>query len=255
VEHINRPPVWANSTDWLDKSALRAYKRAYGGFTREEMRCWEAWMETAQVAQSIKDTMEAIKWRRSIRKYKADSVDESMVRQVIEAAILAPSGQNTQPWDFVVVTDPDIKLKLVEFLFGAHRTYFGEVRVDGGIDDDLDERVKRRYGTFAQTPVFVVGCLHRKRRLVKDSFDDAAYFWDVLSVGAAMENLIIAAASFELGTCWLGTPAFREEAIKELLGIPESVKIFGVTPLGYPDESPGARPRDPYDQVVHSERW
>ncbi len=202
----------------------------------------------------VMGVMESIRWRRSIRRYRPDPVDQEAVRLVLEAATLAPSGQNAQPWDFVVVTDPGTRFKLAEFLFGAHRKYFGEARVDAVAGADLDARLNR-YTGLAQAPVFIVVCLHRKRRVMKQDYDADAYLWDVLSVGAAMENLIIAASSLGLGTIWLGTPNLQEGSLKELLGLPEDVKIAGVTPLGYPDESPKSRPRDPLEQVVHRDRW
>ena len=211
-------------------------------------------MDELQADPATTAVMEAIRARRSIRKYKPDPVDEGKLRLVIEAAILAPNAFNAQPWDFVVVTAPETRAKVAAVVMGGHRRLFGEARKDAVAGAELEERLMRFSG-LAQAPAFIVPCLHRKRLPLKEGFDSHAAFWDVLSVGAAVENLIIAATALGLGTCWMGSLALREDALKELLDIPAAAQIAGVLALGQPDESPKPRPRDPFEQVVHYDRW
>ena len=75
----------------------------------------------------------------------------------------------------------------------------------------------------------------------------------MLDIGIAMEHLILAAADRGLGTCWIG--AFDEQIAKEALGVPENVRVVASTPLGYPDESPGPRPRKSMEEVRCSNKY
>lgn len=216
-------------------------------------------MEGSKVDLATMATMEAIRARRSIRRFKDDPVDGDTVRLLLEAATLAPSAHNAQPWDFVVVNEPETRLKLVDLIHQGHRRLHSEVRKDAPTTaEELEQRmaqVRERFSTFAGVPVYIVVCFNRKRKFVKDAFDASSYIWDILGVGAAIENLLITATALGLGTVWLGSTVLRAEAVKELLGIPEEVHLVAVIPLGYPDESPPSRPRDSLEKVVHYNRW
>ncbi|MEM2885801.1 MAG: nitroreductase family protein [Thermoproteota archaeon] len=155
------------------------------------------------------DFMEVVSKRRSIRKYRPDPVPEEVLNQVLEAARLAPSGGNAQPWHFVVVKDPEKKRAL-------------------GISDWAQ-----------QAPVVIVGCTEAPSQT---------------DIAIAFEHLVLAAANFGLGTCWIGRWGADGE-IKRALNIPADVRVLAVTPLGYPAESPPARPRKPLSQIVHRERF
>ena len=201
------------------------------------------------------ETLAAIKKRRSIRQYQPHPVEEEKVMAVLEAARWAPSAVNGQPWDFIVVREPEVRQRLVELILGAHRTVFSQASTEPVSGSQLDQRMQDVYSSLPQAPVYVVVCLHRKRAYVKQEYDQGAFLFDVESVAAAMENLLLAAADQGLGTCWMGAPLFTEADIKGLMGIPDDVTIFGVTPLGYPAEDPGPRPRDPLPAIVHFDRW
>ncbi|MDP6100245.1 MAG: nitroreductase family protein [Dehalococcoidia bacterium] len=201
------------------------------------------------------ETLAAIKKRRSIRQYQPQPVEDEKVMAVLEAASCAPSAVNGQPWGFIVVRELEIRQRLSELILGAHRTVFSQASTQPVSGSELDQRMHDVYASLPQAPVYVVVCLHRKRAYVKQEFDQGAYLFDVESVAAAMENLLLAAADQGLGTCWMGAPLFAEADIKGLMGIPDDVTIFGVTPLGYPAENPGPRPRDPLPTIVHFDRW
>jgi nitroreductase len=166
------------------------------------------------------DFMDVVRKRRSIRRYKPDHVPKEVLSQVLEAARLAPSGGNCQPWHFVVVKDSDTKGKL-------------------GI------------GEFASAaPVVIVGCA--------DPVDPAAAGTYLIDVSIAFEHIVLAAANFGLGTCWqLGWSAKpgAEEAMKKLLGVPEHMKIVAVTPLGYPADPPRPKDTKALSEIVHYEKF
>ena len=161
------------------------------------------------------DFMEVVKKRRSIRRYKPDPVPEDLLSQILEAARLAPSAGNRQPWHFIIVRDEDKKKHL-------------------GIPPWASE-----------APIVIVGCADTETRGEPTCFIDVAI---------AFEHIVLAAANFGLGTCWIGRLG-RDEAIKETLGIPEHIRVIAVTPLGYPDETPSPKPRKELSEIVHHDKF
>lgn len=162
------------------------------------------------------DVLTAIRTRRSIRKFKPLPVPEDKLAAVLEAARLAPSAGNRQPVKFVVVTDPDLRAKLVPM--ARNQAFVGEA---GAV---------------------IVACA-----------SDAAMKWHMVDVAIAVDHLTLAAHELGLGTCWIG--AFEPEPIKGLLGIPEEAKIVVLLPLGVPDMEGVAKPRKTKEEVVSFNKW
>lgn len=168
--------------------------------------------------------LEVIQKRRSVRKYKEDPIPEKALMRVLEAARLAPSGKNFQPWKFIIVKDKALKEKLAQASAGQ---FF-----------------------MAEAPIIIVGC----------GFPDNCYAhmgrymksWSV-DVTIALEHLILQAQEEGLGTCWIGS--FEEEEVKAILNIPENVKVLALTPLGYPDEIPRFRGRKSLDEIISYDRF
>jgi len=168
--------------------------------------------------------LDVIQKRRSVRKYKEDPIPEKALMRVLEAARLAPSGKNFQPWKFIIVKDKVLKEKLAKASAGQ---FF-----------------------MAEAPIIIVGC----------GFPDNCYAhmgrymksWSV-DVTIALEHLILQAQEEGLGTCWIGS--FEEEEVKAILNIPENVKVLALTPLGYPDEIPRFRGRKSLDEIISYDRF
>lgn len=168
--------------------------------------------------------LDVIQKRRSVRKYKEDPIPEKALMRVLEAARLAPSGKNFQPWKFIIVKDKALKEKLAQASAGQ---FF-----------------------MAEAPIIIVGC----------GFPDNCYAhmgrymksWSV-DVTIALEHLILQAREEGLGTCWIGS--FEEEEVKTILNIPENVKVLALTPLGYPDEIPRFRGRKSLDEIISYDRF
>jgi len=158
--------------------------------------------------------LDVVRKRRSIRRYKPDPVPDQVLEQVLEAARLAPSAGHRQPWHFIVVKDPKTRQRL-------------------GIAS-----------WAAEAPVVIVGCTD----------PETSSMWHIVDLTIAFEHLVLAAANFELGTCWLGQMDF-DEHIKEVLGIPEHMKVVAVTPLGYPAETPGPKARKSLSEIVHYDKF
>ena len=165
--------------------------------------------------------MQAVRARRSIRKFLDKPVEEEKLLAVLEAGQLAPSAKNMQDWKFIVVRDFATRQKLAE--------------------------AARDQQFVGQAPVVIAAC--GTSDLVM-TCGQPAY---AIDVAIALDHMTLAAASLDLGTCWIG--AFYEEKVKEILGVPQEVRVVALLPLGYPAEQPGPRPRKSLDDVVAWEHW
>ncbi|MBJ6726773.1 nitroreductase family protein [Geomesophilobacter sediminis] len=172
------------------------------------------------------DVLQVIADRRSIRKYTDAPVEKEKIEQVLNAARLAPSWKNLQCWRFLVLTDPEQKGRLLEAFPG-----------------DNPGR-----GALAAAPCVIVVCADPTESGVENGIE---YY--IADTAIAFEHLCLAAHSLGLGTCWMGW--FDEAPIKAALGIPEGIRIVGMTPLGYPDQQPKPRPRKALAEIAFFEKW
>lgn len=185
------------------------------------------------------EVIEAIKTRRSIRRYKPRPVKEEDIQTVLEAARWAPSWRNTQCWRFVVVQDSEVKNKLADTLRYA----------TGGENPSAP--------AIRSAPVVIVACAelgksgYLKGETVTPATDKGDWF--MFDVALAMQNLVLAAQSLGLGTVHVGLFDAREAA--DVIGLPEGVVCVEMTPLGYPDEEPQARPRKELSDFVFYNRY
>ena len=178
------------------------------------------------------EVLEAIKTRRSIRKYTTDPVDDQTLATVLEAARWAPSWANTQCWRFVVVRDSATKSKLA---------------------DTLNETNPAR-DAIRNAPLVIAACAelgktgHKDGEIVTDKGD-----WFMFDVALAMQNLVLAAHSLGLGTVYVGRFDAKEAA--KILAVPEGYCAVAMTPLGYPAETKDLRPRKELPEIVFYDKW
>ncbi|MDH7486722.1 MAG: nitroreductase family protein [Anaerolineae bacterium] len=156
------------------------------------------------------DFYETIRRRRSVRRYSDQPVPEEAITRCLEAARLAPSWRNGQPWRFIVVRDRNTIRRLTRANWGA-----------GAINLWLKD-----------APVLVVACADPRPSGLKG---DQPYY--LVDVAIALEHLVLAATAEGLGTCWIG--GFSEEKVREILGIPPHIRVVAMTPLGYPADEKG----------------
>ena len=166
--------------------------------------------------------LELIKSRYSVRAYKNDPVEEEKLQTILEAAVLAPTAANRQPFQIIVV------------------------RTEG-----RSEELKQIYNKdwFSQAPLLLCGVGVPRRGWVRE---DMRRYLDV-DVAIVMDHLILAAADQGLGTCWIA--AFNAKAAREILALPDDVEPLIFTPLGYPADSPSEKQRKPLEELVRYERW
>jgi len=161
--------------------------------------------------------------RYSVRKYQAKEVEREKILQVLEAARVAPSAVNFQPWHFIVLTEKDIK-------------------------DKIAQVYPRDW--FAEAPVIIVACgdhsVSWKRKDGKDHCD--------IDLAIAVEHITLAAADLGLGTCWVC--AFDAELCHEILELPENLEPIALIPLGYPlEESVPPKKRKSLEEIVSWEGY
>ncbi len=168
------------------------------------------------------DVLSAIQGRRSIRQYSARFVEDEKLGKVLEAARLSPSASNRQSWKFVVVRDDETRAKLTE---AAGRQAF-----------------------VGQAPVIIVACGTDPEGIMM-----CGQHRHSIDLSIATAYMLLEAHEQGLGTCWLGS--FDEKKVKEILNIPEGVRVVAITPLGYPAEEPAPRPRKKVDEIVCHEKY
>jgi coenzyme F420-0:L-glutamate ligase / coenzyme F420-1:gamma-L-glutamate ligase len=193
-------------------------------------------------------TLELIRRRRTARSHAAGPVPDDALRCVLEAVRWAPSAANRQPWQLVVVTDAALKEQLrAAFLAEA-------------ADRDARYRtVTERQADLLLAPVVIAVCGDEG---VKESFVNADEIGKpvqddlfLLTMGAAIENLLLAATAAGLTSTWIARAA-RVPAVRELLGVPANVALVALVALGA-GEPPGSSEhmRRPIAEKLHSERW
>ena len=162
------------------------------------------------------EVLEAIKTRSRIRAYKPDPVPEEVLEEILEAGRWAPSAANSQPWEFIVFTDPEIKRRLARAFM---------------------------YGPFlVEAPVGIM--------VVVDFWKSPCQIQDGT---LAAYSMMLAAHGLGLGTCWVN-PSVNESEVKEILGIPREKQVICALALGYPAEAP-TKERKKLKDMVYRERW
>lgn len=177
--------------------------------------------------------IKAIETRRSIRKYKNKPVEEEKIKELIESARLAPSGDNSQPWNFIIVKSQEMREKLAA--------------------------VSHNQKWMAQAPLFIV-CVADIRSRIKDGelfIDESSDIPEVKQMirdtAIAAEHIVLQAEDMGLGTCWIAW--FKQKEIKEVLGVPDDKYVLSIIIVGYADEEPNMRPRKNAEDIVRHEKW
>ena len=165
--------------------------------------------------------METVKGRRSIRAYDSKPVEKEKIEAVLEAARLAPSARNRQKWRFIIVTDPQTKDKMLD---ACNNQPF-----------------------LKQAPAIIVACGQ------EPGIMSCGQPVETIDLSIAFSFMILKAYEEGLGTCWLGN--FNKDKVKSALNIPDDVSVVAVTPIGYPAESPNAKPRASLDEIVSWDKY
>ncbi len=192
---------------------------------------------------------EVIASRRSIRKFKPKDISADTVNQLLDAARLAPSGSNTQPARFIVVQSPGAKEALGQctpYKFIVKAAVIFVCCADLSAITTRDARVGEllQEGAFEGVDVDVSGAMAASS--VMDAEAIKAYL--SMNVAIAIEHIVLKAVDLGLGSCWVGK--FDRGKLKDCLTLDENIFPVVLLPVGYPDQSPKARPRLPLDEYI-----
>jgi len=174
---------------------------------------------------------EAIKGRRSVRKFNSQPVPRATLERILDLALWAPSGMNRQEWFFVAVQGQkkDELLKIFSSAFATFRPNLEKVFADR---PKIVEGMKQFFQTYGGAPVFILGYAGKS----------GSGNWDTHSTALALQNLLLAAYAEGLGAVWTDGILVKESEINALMGV-EGRKLVAVVPVGYPDEVPRTPPR------------
>lgn len=188
----------------------------------------------------MSNLQDAIRQRRSIRKFSRKAVPKALILAVLEAAGWGPSAHNAQPWRFIILQDANVKQELAQKM--ADEWAAGLAR-DGAVAEESKriERMER----FTNAPGLVLACLTMDglRKYPDEKRQNYERDLAVESLGASLENMLLAAQAVGLGACWYCAPAFCKEIVRRVLKIPESIEPSALIAMGYPAESPPAPPK------------
>ncbi len=208
----------------------------------------------------VQAVMKVIQDRRSIRQYTDEPVSEEALEMILEAARQAPSGENAQPWRFIIVKDPETRKRMGAIAGGGSGRRFTAEFVTQKMQErfaTLEDEAKRKAAFekltsgqvsafLAEAPVNIVVCGRKD-------------VWDLpYDTSAAIENMLLMVTALGLGACWVIAPCIDirdEERLKDLLGVPEGLKIVSIVAVGHPARYPRPRPRIPLHELVYREKW
>jgi len=163
--------------------------------------------------------------RRSIRNFWDKKVEDKKIGMILEACRWSPSAGNRQPWEVIVVDDYEIISKLA----------------DAAFDQDW----------IKTAPIVLAVCINKE--IAESGFGDRGEFYALETIGASIQNMMLAAYSLGLGSCCVS--AFDDDEIKEILNCPKIIKPAALIPIGYPKEDPEMPERDEINQFSYTNQY
>ena len=185
-----------------------------------------------------------IEQRRSIRSFRPEPVDRSLLDTLIEAACLAPAPHHSRPWRFVVIDTDAAKLALAD---GMGARWAADLEADGVAPERIGELVDASHAKITSAPTLVLGCLtwDGLDRYPDEARQRAEWGMALLSLGASVENFMLSAADAGLASCWVAAPIFCPEAARDALDLPAEWLPHALVLVGHPDPAYVARERPP----------
>jgi len=199
---------------------------------------------------------EAINTLRSIRRFKPEPVEEEKIKTILEAAIKAPNASMMDPWHFVVVRDLEKKKKFSPLYHRAFKMYHGERYT---MTDDVRKRLEKAKHfaeNIHEVPVMIFVFMDPRKRVVKEGFLNETNLVAMYgTIFPAIQNMMLAARGLGLGSVLTTMLNLFEGDVKEILGVPEHIKLVAMVAVGYPAVKFGPPRRNPLDWFVHWEHW
>lgn len=192
------------------------------------------------------DFFEVVHAQRACREFADTPVADADLEAVLDAAVHAPSAENRQPWEFVVVRDPTTRTAigaLMERAWQSGGREWSRSRLSAAMLADVDRGMT---GGFAGAPVHVVVAVDTGRGLAAAAAE---------SIYPAVQNLLLAATARGLGSALTTIALGAGDELRDLVGLPDSVRPMAVVPLGHPARPLGPPRREPFGVHTHRERY
>ena len=196
------------------------------------------------------DFFDVARSQRAMRRLKPDPISDADLWTILETATMAPSGGNRQPWNFIVVRDPEKKKKIGAWYLDAWEKAYGPQREAF----NATPGTQRTYRSadhlarhLADVPVLIIATIKKAQFAIGPTLGASIY--------PAVQNIMLAARALGLGTTLTTLHKMHEDEVKQLLGIPEDVETMALIPLGVPEGKFGVPDRLPAEKVVYWDEW
>ncbi|MBT3182485.1 MAG: nitroreductase [Deltaproteobacteria bacterium] len=180
----------------------------------------------------MKNFIDLASARRSVRKYKSDPIPGDVLDKILRTGQLAPSGNNSQPWRFIIIDDEEVKRNLCEV--SGKQKWIIESPITIAIVADMKSKIKPE---FRDNDISIDDQEHRE--VLLKTVRDATI---------AADHMVMAATDEGLGTCWIAL--FEQDDIRPVLNVPQHCYVVAIITIGYPDEAPSAKPRKPLSDIA-----
>ena len=178
--------------------------------------------------------MNEITLRRSIRKYLDKPVDDDKVMRLLESARLAPSGNNSQPWHFIIIRDEGIRQRI------AKTSHDQEWMLSAPLFIACVADIRSRIESAVEIVLDEESPQNDLKKIIRDT-------------AIAAEHIVLEAVNEGLGTCWVGW--YTQNEIRPILGVAADKYVVAILTVGYADEDPRPRPRKEFKEMIHYDRW
>jgi F420 biosynthesis protein FbiB-like protein len=202
------------------------------------------------ITLDVADTLDAVlAGRRSIRTYEDRPVPEDVLERVLAAAAQAPSPHHSFPWRLAVLTGPEAKTALADAMGAKWRA---DLLGDGLGEAEIAVELEKSHRRLTASPVVLIGAVYTEPL---DEYPDPARqqaetLMAAHSLGAALQNVMLAAHANGLASCWMCAPVFCSEVVRDALDLDERLVPHAIVTIGYPARPPRARERPTLDQIV-----
>jgi nitroreductase len=196
------------------------------------------------------DFYDVITTQRAMRRLKTDDVPDELIWKLLSTAVMAPSGGNQQPWNFVVVRDAEKKRKIGEWYLDAWNRMYGPARETMLANADMARTFKSAdhlANHLADVPVLIIATIKKGMPNVSATLGASIY--------PAVQNLMLAARAEGLGSTLTTLHKLHEEEVKALLSIPDDTETMALIPIGWPKGKFGTPSRLPAEKVVYWDAW
>ena len=192
---------------------------------------------------------DAIYTQRAIRYLKPDPIPDKIIEKLVDAAIKAPSGGNSQPWKFIIIRDAETKRKIGTYYNKSWNQVYGNVETGPPLHPRVRSSATYLAEHFHEVPVLIMACIQHQGTPTTMGRGASIY--------PAVQNILLAARGLGLGSTLTTLHKGFEVEIKEILGIPSNVETAAILPIGYlaDDVKYGPTKRMPVDEVIFWEQW